>query len=538
MKKAVYFVACTIISGFTFAQTLESAKEKTAYERYDEATKDFTTLISKNPSSAENYFYLAENYLQSEKLDSASIYWNKAYETSPENALSLVAKGKVLWLKGNKGEAFAQFEAAIKASKKKNGEVFRQIGSILTEAPVKDLDKAISYLRTAVEVDPQNVEGYLLLGDAILEKDPKNGTDAIREYNNAEKIQQSPRTIVRKAKLYQRARNYKLADEMYVQAQTLDAKYAPAYKAHAELQGLFGKYDLAIENWKKYLALNDNNYARYKYAAALYSSQKYCDALKEAQDLKAKNYTSIYVERIDIYSTYECLESSADKNDPAKFEAGFKKINDFISKYSAKNEAIGMDYKYQAMYLSKLGKTDEAIAAYYKAAEDSTVAQEVLSGLAKTFTKAEKYDEAIKAYNKIIEKDSNALSLADYFELGRIYFLAKDYANSDKANAHVLKLSPTYSFSHFWRGRANVYMDLDKTTWAAKPHYEGYLNNTSDEQKIQYKNMTLEAYKYLGDYYINSPEKNIEKAKEIWTKIIELEPENESNKKILDKLNK
>lgn len=539
MKKTFYIVACSLFASMSFAQSLQSAKMKMASERYDEATVELTKLIKADPSNFENYFFLGENYLLSEQADSAIYFWNKAGSIEDKNPLVYVAKGKALWMQGNKADANIQFEEALKASKRKNAEVYRQIGSFLTEAPQKDLDKAIAYLKEATELDPNSVDGYLFLGDAILAKNPANGTDAIREYNNAEKINQSPRIIVRKAKLYQGARNYKLADEMYTQAEQLDAKYAPAYKAHAELQGLFGKYDLAIKNWEKYLALNSDNYARYKYAAALYNAQRFCDALKEAKDLEAKKYTSIYVERINIYSNYECLEASADKNDASKYEAGYKMLVDFLTRYEAKKETVGMDYKYQALYLSKLGKTDEAIKAYYKAAEDTTIAKEVLSGLAKTFAKEEKFADAIVAYNKIIAMDSSALSLADYFDLARVYFMAKDYANSDRANARVLQLSPTYSFSYFWRARANVFMDLERTTktWDAKKFYDGFLANTTPEQQVQYKSMTLEAYKYLGDYYVNSPEKNIEKAKEVWNKVIELDPANEASyKKIVEKL--
>ncbi len=539
MKKAFYFVVFTTMTTLAFAQSLQSAKLKTASERYDEATKEFGVLITSEPNSVENYFYLAENYLLSEKLDSAVYFWEKAASLDEKNPLGIVAKGKVQWINGQQSEAMLSFEEAIKVSRKKNAEVYRQIGSFLTVAPKNDLNKAIAYLRTATEMDPKNVDGFLFLGDAILEKDPKNGTDAIREYNNAERIEQSPRTIVRKAKLYQRARNYKLADEMYVQAQTLDPKYAPAYRAHAELQAMFGKYDLAITNWEKHLSLNNDKYARYKYAAALYNAQRYCDALEQVKGLEAINFTSVYIERIDLYATYECMEASENKNDTLKFKEALQRMNDFITKYDANKEVIGMDYKYKALYLTKVGKNDEAIVAYYKAAEDTTVAKEVLSGLAKAFTKEEKYTEAIDAYNKIIAIDSNELSLVDYFELGRVYFLAKDYVNSDKANAHVLKLSPTYSFSFFWRARANVFMDLDREvkTWEAKKFYDGYLENTTPEQQVQYKGMTLEAYRYLGDYYVNSPDKNIEKAKEVWTKVIELDPENEAAyTKIIEKL--
>lgn len=539
MKKTFYIIACTALTSVTFAQSLQSAKNKMESERYDEATIELNKLINAEPSNFENYFYLGENYLLSEKLDSAAYFWNKAGSIEDKSPLIYVARGKALWLQGKKPDADFQFEEALRISKRKNAEVYRQIGSFLTDAPQKDLDKAIAYLKEAVELDPNSVDGYLFLGDAILAKNPANGTDAIREYNNAERIQQSPRVIVRKAKLYQGGRNYKLADEMYVQAQTLDPKYAPAYKAHAELQGMFGKYDLAIKNWEKYLALNSDNYAKYKYAAALFNAQRFCDALKEVKDLAAQKYTSIYTERIEIYSTYECTAGSEDKNNSAAYENGSKLMDGFIAKYEPKKETAGMDYKYQALYFSKLGKNDEAIKAYYKAAEDTSIAKEVLSGLAKTFAKEEKFSDAIVAYNKIIAIDSNALSLADYFDLARVYFMAKDYVNSDRANARVLALSPTYSFSYFWRARANVFMDLDKTekTWKAKQYYDGYLANTTPEQQVQYKSMTLEAYKYLGDYYINSPEKNTDKAKEVWTKVIELDPANEAAyKKIVEKL--
>lgn len=539
MKKTLYIATLLFSTGLVFGQSLESAKFKTASERYDEATNEFLQLIKNNPEDVESYFFLGENYMFAEKLDSASYYWQKASELDAKNPLTYVAAGNVLWLKDKRNEASVKYDEAVKVAKRKPAEVYRQIGAFITLAPKKDLTKAINFLKEAVEKDPTNIDGYLLLGDAILAKDPTNGTDAIREYNNAERIEQSPRTIVRKAKLYQGARNYKLADEMYVQAQTLDPKYAPAYKAHAELQGMFARYDLAIKNWEKYLSLNNDNYARYKYAAALYSAKRYCEALKEAKDLEAKKYTSVYISRIDLYSTYECLAAGTDKNDTAKFEAGYKNLLTFIDKYNASGDIIGMDYKYKAMYLTKIGKTDEAVEAYYKAAEDTTVAGEVLLGLAKTFTKQEKYIDAIQAYSKIVASDSNALSLADYFELGRVYFLAKDYANSDRANAYVLKLSPTYSFSFFWRARANVFMDLEREekTWAAKELYEGYLQNTTPEQQIQYRGMTLEAYKYFGDYYVNSPAKDIEKAKEVWAKVIELDPENEeAYQNIINKL--
>lgn len=543
MKKIALIVGCIVIANMTHAQSLKDAQLKTADERYEEAADEFHKLIQKTPESVDNYFYLAENYLLMEKPDSSKFYWGKAAQGDEKNPLSIVAKGKLLWISNQTDQAIETFEHAIKVSKKRDGEVFRQIGAIMFQSKHKDYDKAISYLRRGIEVDKNNVDGYLLLGDAIIEKDPRNGTDAIREYNNAEKIQKSAKTIVRKAQLYQRAKNYQLANEMFQQAQELEPNYAPVYRAHANLLELFGKYDAAIKNWEKYLQLNDNNYTRYLYAAALYNAERPCDALKEAQNLEAKNYTSIYIRRIDYYSNFDCLEQ-AKSNDTIQYQKGLKSLTELIKQYEGTEDISGTDYKYQAGYFNKLGMYDDAEKAYFRAAEDSTIANEIYGLLAHTFSKNKKYDEAIKAYNKIIEKDSSALELADYYDLGRIYFLNKDYVNSDNANAYVLKLSPTYSFSFFWRGRANVYLDIareekgEPKTWSAKEYYQGYLNNTTDVEKTTYKSMTIEAYKYLGDYYINSPEKDIEKAKEVWTKIVELDPTNTTYQEVLNKLKK
>ncbi|HRO76455.1 MAG TPA: hypothetical protein PLP27_09940, partial [Crocinitomicaceae bacterium] len=78
MKKAIYFVVLTTISSFTYSQSLQSAKLKTASERYDEATNEYLSLIKNDPQNLNNYFFLAENYLLSEKTDSAAYYWEKA----------------------------------------------------------------------------------------------------------------------------------------------------------------------------------------------------------------------------------------------------------------------------------------------------------------------------------------------------------------------------------------------------------------------------------------------------------------------------
>jgi len=43
----------------------------------------------------------------------------------------------------------------------------------------------------------------------------------------------------------------------------------------------------------------------------------------------------------------------------------------------------------------------------------------------------------------------------------------------------------------------------------------------------------IEACKYLGDYYVNAPAKNLEKAKECWTIVHTLSPDDKQAKAFL-----
>ena len=94
------------------------------------------------------------------------------------------------------------------------------------------------------------------MGDALNLKTPENASTAIKSYNMVLTINpKSPRGIVRTAKIYQRAKNYDLANEKYKEAQGIDSTYAPAYRENAELNMMFNQSKKAIENWKKYLSL-------------------------------------------------------------------------------------------------------------------------------------------------------------------------------------------------------------------------------------------------------------------------------------------
>jgi tetratricopeptide (TPR) repeat protein len=508
------------IGAMAYGQTLEEAIKKSVNERYDLAAKDFQALIAKEPAKADNYFYFAESLMKKGDTEAAYDMWQKASTANPASPLGMVGNGKILWYKGDTAAARKIFVAACTSTKHKNAEIMRQVASAYTYAPVKNLDAAIKLANDAIKLEPKNIEGYIILGDALLEKTPSNGSPAIAQYNKVLDIDpKNPRGIVRKAKLYQSARAYKEANELFIEAQTVDPTYAPAYRENAELNMLFDQHNKAIENWKKYLELNDTDDARYQYAISLFSGKKYCEAQAEFEGLQSRGFVNMYTHRLLSYSMYECNPD----NNPEVNKKGLAESDEYF-KMAPKDKLIALDYKYRGLHYAKLGNDSLAILEYEKAIElDSTARNDLSGDIAKMYMKAKKYDLAIKAY---LAKPK--LNVTDYFELGRAYYFGpKDYALADSAFKRVTEISPDYAMGYMWRARSNYKLDPTNKLWTAKPFYEEFLNKLTPEDKISpnYKSTQIEAGKYLGDYYVNSKEgKDYAKAKLVWKMVQDLDP--------------
>jgi tetratricopeptide (TPR) repeat protein len=525
MKNYMIIAVSLALGTMAYGQTLEEAIKKSDNERYDLAAKDFNALIAKEPAKADNYFYFAESLMKKGETEAAYTMWQKGAAADPASPLGMVANGKILWYKGDTAAARKIFVNACTVTKHKNAEVMRQVGAAYTYAPIKNLDGAIKLLNDAIKLDPKNIEGYMILGDALLVKTPSNGSPAIAQYNKVLDIDpKNPRGIVRKGKLYQSARAYKEANELFIEAQTLDPTYAPAYRENAELNMLFDQHTKAIENWKKYLELNDTDDARYQYAISLFSGKKYCESLSELQGLQSRGFVNMYTHRLISYSLYECNPD----NKPEINQQGLAESDEYF-KMAPKDKLIAADYKYRGMHYSKMGNDSLAILEYEKAIELDSSARGALSAdIAKMHMKAKKYDLAIKAYLTKMDGKKENLKIGEYFELGRAYYFGpKDYILADSAFKQVTILDSTYAMGYMWRARANYKLDPTNKTWAAKPYYEEFLNKLTAEDKVAptYKATQIEAGKYLGDYYVNSKEgKDYAKAKLMWKMVQDLDP--------------
>ncbi len=532
MKKITLISSAIIIANTVFSQTLQEAITKTDNERFDVAAVDYRNLIAKETTKGDNYFYFGENYFKKGDLDSANIFYKKGIELNATYPLNYVGLGKILWYNGQQAEAKTQLFKAATLGANKNAEVMRKTAEIYINAEQKSLDEAINLLNSAIKIEPKNAETYLLMGDAMLEKNPTDGGPAIKNYNKATELNPaSPKGDLRSGRLYQRGQNYQLALDLYKKAQATDPTYAPAYREKAELYYKAGQKANAVESYKKYLELNNSLDARERYASFLFSNKQYAEAIGELENLQKAGNTKFYLDRMLGYS-YAELGNTIDKE---AFNKGLSSINLFFEKTSTvpNFKYVATDYKYKGILLAKTGKDSLGVIEMEKVASmDPTKATEMLREIAKAYYKARKYTKVIETYEKLMDGNPKNLNGTDYFDLGRSYYFGpKDFIKADTCFSRLCQLSPTFATAYFWRAKSNTQQDLKNEKWLAKPHYEAALALLKPEERTNASNKAnvIEACEYLG-YYSLTLIDNV-KAKEYFNIIKELDP---NNKKQID----
>jgi tetratricopeptide (TPR) repeat protein len=522
-----------IASSSVFGQNIQNATRNTDNEFFTEAEKEFRLLIAAEPLNASNYFYLGENFFAQKEIDSAIVYWNKASEKDPTNPLSSVASGKVKLIKGDVSGAKLVFTDVLTKTKNKNAEVIRMIAKAYLNSDFPNTTETIALLNQAVKVDPKNEFNFLLLGDAYLTSEPINPNEAIKNYNDVLDINpKSPRGLVRIGKLYTRVNSDSAANVNFGKAISIDPTYAPAYRENAELYLKYSnKANKAIENWKKYLELNNSQEARYRYITALYKGKQYTEVITEANNLIATGFSNFYLDRM---LTFAYAENTSDKTN---IDKGLTASDVFFKKVP-EDKINFLDYKYRGQLLQAANKDSLAVVEYEKAiAIDESKKADILPVIAKAYLKSKKYQKGIDVLEEKLK--SSGLTSAEYFDLGKAYFFGpKKYVLADSAFTKVIAKSPTFTSGYYWKARSIYFGNLNDKTFAAKPFYEKTFEMIKPEERTvaANKSMVLESCKYLGDYYFNSTSKDLEKAKSFFAIVQEIDPADAQAKAFFSKV--
>jgi predicted Zn-dependent protease len=498
-----------VISLSSFAQDLKNGIKLTEREEFDAAHKVFDGLIAKEPNNGDNYYYYGECWIKQFLVDSMSVslkevtdaalkYYNLGIAKDSANPLNYVGAGRVdVFLRKYK-DASVQFNKAKKHLPWKNfakspiplakqALTFAKIAEARlkeasdTEAVLLELiDRAIERSATVPEV-------YLIKGDIYLQYN--DGSNAIVAYIKANDLDpQSCKAMVKLGELNVRGRNYSDAIENYKNAIKIDSSFAPAYRGFAELYGLAGQWENAIKYYQKFLELSGKNtYAKFRYASFLFMAKKYDESLQVINDVLKTDNSYVLLYRLAAYSYYET----------GKYPDGLKAIETFM-KETPPEKIIASDYTYWGDILVKLTKDSLAIGKYQSAFAMDTTNCDLLTKIAKSYSKTKKYDKAVDMYQKKVT--NNCASLQDLFDLGKTYFNLKKWDKVDTTMGIILSKKHDFIPALNFRALANANMDTTNEKGLAKKYYEAliplYLKDST-----KYVKEVSQAYDYLRYYY-------------------------------------
>ncbi|MBM3164728.1 MAG: tetratricopeptide repeat protein [Bacteroidetes bacterium] len=543
MKQYILFGLFVCATLNLLGQSLGDAIKKTNNERYPEALRDFKRLVATTPNDGNAYYYFGDCYFKKGEIDSAVLTWNKGFEVDNINPMPMVGKLRSLWIKGDKAAAQVELNKALELTKgkklvAKRSEVLRGAAEGYIKSEIKDLDQALTLLLEAIEKDPTNEDNYLLQGDALYEQAKKialtnntalNANEAIKSYNKVLEINpKSPRGKLRVANIYQAAENEVEANRIYKEAIAIDSTFAPAYRERAEMLMRFDKMNLAIQDWKKFLALNNNRDSRYRYAGALYKAKQYCEAIEMVVGVNQEGLINFYTERILAKSYLECQNLSN------AMQLGLDASNRFFN-LAPEKELTYLDFKTRGALLMKTGSDSLGLMEWEKAMLLSENAlKELSSEMAREYWRMKKYDKAIETYMR--RQSVVELTLQELYNLGQCYFSGpKNFKEADTLFAKVAAMSLNYAPAYMWRGRCNFQMDPTNALWLAKPYYSKVLEIVvgDDRKKESNKKMVIESARYMGGYYGASSEKDPVKAKEYFQIVYDVDPSDAQAKQIL-----
>jgi len=544
------FLALTSLFQTIQAQDINDAIKLTRSEQFNAADKLFSDLLAANPSDGDVYFYYGDNYLKryfadtmnvslQEMTDKAQALFTKGIQQEPPNPINYAGLAEIALLKHNPAEAQQYLDKAysllptrknkIQMTPEKAAHSLVKMADAFVMAKVKDTAQIFSYLREAEKLNPQDVDIYLVRGDAYIYL-LNDGSNAISNYNIVQSLNpNSSMANLRIGQLWMRAKQYQMALNYYEEGVKIDSTFAPAYRELGFLLSKAGRYADAKKMFKKFLELSAGNLpARLQFINTLMELQDYPEALTEINDVLSIDTTIIDLYRARAYALYENEE----------FDKGLKAIEKFFDR-SPLDKLRATDYVYYGRLLSKNDLDSMAAPILYKAWEMDTSKTELLSEVAMSYIKYKDYEDAIRIF--VLKDSLNTANALDIYNWAKAYYNIQDYTNAAIVFERFCDLQPTYVPGFTWWARTLFNLDPESDEGLAKPVYERILEITQDDTAKQQK-ARLQSYYYLAYFYYHQyvlDKKNLDYARESLkfnNDVLAIDPENEKAKQMVDAL--
>ena len=436
-------------------------------------------------------------------------------------------------IKSKAADADSQVKDLFKPYKKE-ADVMVAIGRAYLD--IKDTVNATRYAEMAIKRDKNYGNAYVLRGDIEVAKD--NGGEASAWYENATYFDpKNPEGYRRYAVV-----NSKTSPSASVAKLEELRKQVPDYPVDiisAEIYDKAGNIDKAIEYYEKVDKAKMDEYQLANFSLEYFLKGEFEKSLAVSQYGNSKFPKNPALNRLSFFNL-----TNLKRYDEALTAA------DALFNKSTDTKITESDYLYYGY--AHLGKKnyDEAIAMFQKSIDNNTNNEsdrnDALKNIAEAYKEKGDFDNATATYQKYLD-GLKAKTALDLNTLAQMYMEQADAEkNEAKKKDYFMKADAIYAemadkmpsaaeFATYQRAHIGFSLDPETKEGVAKPHYEKLIELLNAKQQKEEKDNArlVEAYRYLGYYYLLKDDKN--NSNIYWNKILEIDPNNETAKQALGK---
>lgn len=434
------------------------------------------------------------------------------YSKNKKNAENLVAFGRAFFEAKDTTNARVAANNALSATKRQCSPAYELLGDIA--ALSEDGGGAAAMYEQAIYIDKTNPEPYRKYALVYRKIDPDGAVAKLEELRSVKPDFPVDALI---ADIYYRSLKYGSAIETYAKVpqnqmtRTDFIQYANAcYVAQQFQKG----YDVAVAGLQK----EPNNGTLTRLAMFCSNNlKKYDEALKYGDALFNKVHKdSVTFSHLD-YLNYG-------------------------------NAFIGNDQPEQAIEQFKKGLTVNV--------EDPSAYADIHKSLSDAYKAAKDFPNAIASYKQYLNtaKEPDAIAQAGLGTLmmnwaRSLKVEGEEQMNEEEVNAYkeadkvwgdlVEKFPDAAEYALFQRGRVNAMLDPDSQQGLAKPYFEKLIEliNAREEHDATDNSRLESSYRYLMSYYYSVAKDN-KTALDWANKILEIKPDDEGIKKVVESLSK
>lgn len=542
--KTRFFFATMLIAGAALVMNAQGYKDGIDFYKIGKLD-DAQELLERNLNNADNkaeaYYYLGQVALKKGDAVNAKAFYDKGVQTNPNFAYNYVGQGAVALKNGNAKEAENMFKQAEKLAKKDPKlaiAIANAYYMVDANAYAKQIDKQ---KKNAFKWNPNDPDYYIFVGDDLAHQ--QEWGQAAGQYELA--FQREPANIESRVKFsnvdffLNENRAVEALEELLTLVPNSALVQRELAEKYYEASSIKGNVAKAVEHYGSYYN-NPNHFAKdeIRYAQLLWMSKDYDKAIDVCNGLIANADNPVnkfFGYRLKFYSQCSKQDWDAAATTGAEF---------FALPEDESTPHLVSDYSYYATALNRTNRAAEAVATFEKAIAQYPDNADLRAQLSSIYTANKDFVKAAELRQAII--DGGNYTTSDLYQLANAYCRVADNTTDEavKQNAvakarmaarEAVEKEPNDLSNLNMVARVELSAENNEYAGGALNAYKALLDavnmNPGDENANYYYMM---AYRYLATYY--SKQKQMDVAKEYYTKWLQYDPENENLRKFVDQL--